>query len=986
MICFILGFTVLGGTRKGKQAEKDNRQLLHKQLEADVAIGHSESALKAWHSAKVAAPTPLETLKTVVQLLLETTPDTLVEEMIGHFRTHRHALGNSKSSIAVLDVVARAGRVDILEELAQDFRRKLSIAPTFQTYEVLLGGHASAGDEHKVKEILAEFQKGRQKVTARGYSLTIKGFLKNGMVDAALQQMKDMHRHGFFVPSFAVAQLFRAAGQNNRVPEIYEATVENLELPQEALVVLLEDCQKRNDLSLALRAEKAARASKTQLPVSAYDSLLKICVGHAESHALQLFENMQQEGLRISEGLCVGLLARCAESKFLRFAEELAKFVRGRDGMTIAVYSAMMKVYAYCGMYDKACDLYAQICAQGLEPDSMMYGCLMKFSVECGRTELSRELFNKAPSLDIQNYMSLIRAAGRDRDVDQAFAVLEKLKASGASVDIAAYNCVLDACVSAGETKRARALMAEMQTITTLDVITYNTLLKGFCAKGDVHGAKELFASMEQAGLVPNDVSYNCLINTAVTSGNFHEAWSTIDKMERRGVSVDHYTVSIMMKALKRVKDPKDVGRALELLDRSGVDVCSDEVLLNTVLETCTRHRQLHRLRSILANFTNANLRPSVHTYGSLIKACSTLKNLDRCRQLWDMMVEKCAMQPNDIVLGCMLDALVCNGHVEEAVSLLKTWRTRVAPNTVMYSTIIKGFANHHQAGRALDMWKEMSELALPLNTVVYNALVDSQARVGAMDEVSKLVESMEANGIKPDSITYSTIVKGYCVKGDPDKAFEVFRSMQRNGMAADSIVYNTVMDGCTRRNRMDLVDLVLEDMEKYHIKPSNFTLGILMKMYGRRRQLDKAFEVIEELPRKHGLQVNSQVRSCLMGACLNNHDLERATKVFEDMKAAEGGTDAKAYASLLSGFIRHGHLERAAHLVEDAYGLSKDGSNKQARRGLFIGQVLDPEILEQLMRALVERRLMQSVGVPLLERLRAARVPVSSKLLSLTL
>merc|ERR1719491_168606 len=279
--------------------------------------------------------------------------------------------------------------------------------------------------------------------------------------------------------------------------------------------------------------------------------------------------------------------------------------------------------------------------------------------------------------------------------------------------------------------------------------------------------------------------------------------------------------------------------------------------------------------------------------------------NLEKCRQLWDLMVDQCAMQPNDIVLGCMLDALVCNGSVEDAVALLRKWKTVVTPNTVMYSTIIKGFATNHQAGRALDMWKEMCDLGLPFNTVVYNTLIDSQSRVGAMDEVSKLVEHMQANGCTPDTITYSTIVKGYCVKGDPDKAFEVFRNMQSNGMAVDSIVYNTVMDGCTRRNRMDLVDLVLEDMDKYSIKPSNFTLGILMKMYGRRRQLDKAFQVIEEFPRKHGLQINAQVRTCLMSACLANQDLDRAMKVFEDMKQAEGGADAKAYGALIPGLVR---------------------------------------------------------------------------------
>jgi pentatricopeptide repeat protein len=327
-----------------------------------------------------------------------------------------------------------------------------------------------------------------------------------------------------------------------------------------------------------------------------------------------------------------------------------------------------------------------------------------------------------------------------------------------------------------------------------------------------------------------------------------------------------------------------------------------------------------------------------------------------------------------------MLDAFVCNGKVEDAVKLLKQWSSKIVPNTVMYSTILKGFANSRQPGRALDIWKDMHASGLPLNTVVYNVMIDSQARVGAMDEVSKLVGSMGPNGCSPDGITYSTIVKGYCVKGALDKAFEVFRDMQKSGLAHDAIVYNTIMDGCTRHNRMDLIDFVLEDMDRYSIKPSNFTLGILMKMYGRRHQLDKAFKVIEEVPRIHGLQVNTQVKTCLMCACLSNHDFKRGLKVFEDMKAG-GDADAKVYSSLLSGLVRGGMLDKAVAVVEDAYGLEKS-----AKRGLPNGQVLEEEALEQLIRALGQKQLMHTIGAPLLERLRNSSIPVNGKLRSFAL
>ena len=142
--------------------------------------------------------------------------------------------------------------------------------------------------------------------------------------------------------------------------------------------------------------------------------------------------------MKISEGLCIGIFARSAESELLRCAQEVAKYCRKRwCMMSIAVYSALMKVYAYCCCYGRACDLYPQIIASGLTPDAIMYGCLMRFSAQCGRTELSQELSRLAPQLDTQNYTSLIRAAGRDKDTDRAFHLLEKFKGAGDKVDLA---------------------------------------------------------------------------------------------------------------------------------------------------------------------------------------------------------------------------------------------------------------------------------------------------------------------------------------------------------------------------------------------------------------------------------------------------------------------------------------------------------------------------------------------------------------------
>jgi pentatricopeptide repeat protein len=292
-----------------------------------------------------------------------------------------------------------------------------------------------------------------------------------------------------------------------------------------------------------------------------------------------------------------------------------------------------------------------------------------------------------------------------------------------------------------------------------------------------------------------------------------------------------------------------------------------------------------------------------------------------------------------------------------------------------MFSVLIRGAVHDRKNDRAMQLYEEMKKAGVEMNTYVFTTLIDSQARVGATDKVVELVQTMEKMGCKPDAITNSTIVKGYVVKGDIDEAFAVFSKLEK-GMKAEDSLYNTMLDGCVRQHRNDIADLVLADMKRHCVKPTNVTMSILVKMYGRRKQLWKAFEVVEESYRKYGLEANSRVKSALMCACLSNNDIKSAYKVFEEMKSYGQGADAKTYCTLIQTNVRIADLEEAVRLVREAYGLGQ-------RRCLHASDSLEAEVMEQLMRSIVQNGQTESLGKPLLEELRTAKIPVSCRLFS---
>eukprot|EP00427_Karlodinium_veneficum_P055371 CAMPEP_0169413826 /NCGR_PEP_ID=MMETSP1017-20121227/61563_1 /TAXON_ID=342587 /ORGANISM="Karlodinium micrum, Strain CCMP2283" /LENGTH=988 /DNA_ID=CAMNT_0009521267 /DNA_START=70 /DNA_END=3038 /DNA_ORIENTATION=+ len=955
--CFALGFALLRLGSSGKQAKKGKSMAeasktkqaqVFKTAHSEASSGNAAAAVSAWKEAQSKALTPIDTLRHVVQSYLESDASALVDDLVQHLDLHSSDVAVPKAALAALEVVAK------------------------------MAMNAAGANETKLAELVDQLRGDKHKVTVRGLSLMMKGYLKNGNVDAAAAQIKEMCSENMNVPSTAVVELLRVARQFNRALDIFNALDKATLMTTATVASVLEDCLKANDLPLARKVEQFAKDTKVQLNCVAYGALLKIYTSAGDLHAIDLFEEVQQTFPFINEGLVVGLLARCAEPKFLRFAEHLAAFLRSRNQMTIIVYSALMKVYSYCSMYSKACDLYDQLIAEGFEPDAMMYGCLMKFSAECGRTDLTRELSAKMPNkkFGVQHYMSLIRAAGQNKDVDKAFVVLEQFREAG-GLDTAICNAVLDVCSCVGDMDRARCLLRDMEKTKLADIISYNTLVKGYCMISDADKAFEVLNDMGNAGLKPNDVTYNCLINLAASAGDFNAAWKTIQTMESAGIRIDHYTVSTLLKALKRAPNGKgDVGRVLDLIDRNQIDVFCEEVLLNSALEACMKHGENQRLETLLESISSREpMQLAPHTYAS--KGFQHAQAGSALPRPLEGDEESRGIEPTDVALGCMLDALVCNGAVQESVALLRKWESRVPVNTVLYSTLIKGFNNIGDSKGAIEIWNELRSKNLPMNTTVYNVMIDVHARVGATREVSNLLKLMEADGLNPDNITKSIVAKSYCVSGEIEKAMDVFRTLPTGRGSNNVVIYNTILDGCVRHQRMELADELIAKIDEYSLTPSNFTLGIIVKMWGRRRKLQEAFAAVRNLPKKYGFTANGSVKTCLFFACLRNDAISQACEVFDDLRATKSRVDAKMFSALINNCARVGQLDKAVKLVDNACGLSS------GRRELPRGEQLENSCLEQLMKSLSKQGEFQRLGAPLIQKMVDAKVPMSSQIMA---
>merc|ERR1719409_518272 len=467
------------------------------------------------------------------------------------------------------------------------------------------------------------------------------------------------------------------------------------------------------------------------------------------------------------------------------------------------------------------------------------------------------------------------------------------------------------------------------------------------------------------------------MLNALVSVKDRKGMWGLVSDMDAQGMRPNSVTCSIILKSLAGHCAPQDIRRAMELIDDMSEDM--DEVLFASVIEACVRVGQLDLLSAKLQQYAAkgglAGL--SAPTYGSMIKAYGRARDIERVRELWGEMRRRC-VKPTSITLGCMVDALVCNGLPEAAHDLVKEIAEdavmRDILNTVVYSTLLKGFAQARQPERVHNVYEEMLDAGISCNTVSYNTMIDANARTGNMAKAAELFSSMNAHRVSPDVITYSTLVKGYCQAGDIDMGFQVLREMTQSGKHdPDEILYNSLLDGCAKQHRVDDALNLLEDMHKNHVRPSNFTLSILVKLLGCSRRLNQAFAMVEETCKRFDLQANIHVYTCLLFACFQNRQMPRALQLHDSMITEAGvEPDERTYSVLARGCLGAGSCEKAANVVRAAYRLNPQGLVMPKR-----APGIEIRVLEEVMNALSAAPNAEQLAVPLLADPKALGVHV---------
>nr|KYP39089.1 Pentatricopeptide repeat-containing protein At1g09900 family [Cajanus cajan] len=135
----------------------------------------------------------------------------------------------------------------------------------------------------------------------------------------------------------------------------------------------------------------------------------------------------------------------------------------------------------------------------------------------------------------ILQIMTLCYPHRENHNLDRAIALLKKIKEQRSQLDVYSYTLIIDSLCKDGRLANAREVFQYLLIKGYhLDVSTYIVMINGFCRKGFFGEALAFLSKMEDAGCIPNVVTYEIIIRALLENDENDKAEKLLREMIAR--------------------------------------------------------------------------------------------------------------------------------------------------------------------------------------------------------------------------------------------------------------------------------------------------------------------------------------------------------------------------------------------------------------------------------------------------------------------
>jgi len=324
----------------------------------------------------------------------------------------------------------------------------------------------------------------------------------------------------------------------------------------------------------------------------------------------------------------------------------------------------------------------------------------------------------------------------RRKGVDQAWDALEEMQRTGLRTDRFTISRML-----------MKTLADSRRWLDTAKIQRCVALVESF---------------IEQQPDEADEVLFNALLDSHCRVKDTAALEATFQKMKDLHIEPSHVTLGILVKAYGQANDIHSALRIWEEMSEQRRQ--ANAVTYGCMINACVHCNLTDQALDIFRKMQQLGKHCNTILYTILIKGFGKSKDLDGALALFrEMRAEGIAY--NTIAYNCILDVCIKCGNTgvaEEIFTEMIKPGSKVEPDLITFSTLLKGYCQAGQLDKALQTAEAIKVSGMQCDELVYNTLIDGCVKANDLTAGIGLFAEMMRYGMRPSVITHSIFVRLY--------------------------------------------------------------------------------------------------------------------------------------------------------------------------------------------------------------------------------
>ncbi|KAJ7536349.1 hypothetical protein O6H91_12G065500 [Diphasiastrum complanatum] len=538
-------------------------------------------------------------------------------------------------------------------------------------------------------------------------------------------------------------------------------------------------------------------------------------------------------------------------------------------------------------------------------------------------------------SMDLQglpisrdNAYYLLQGCTKKEDISAGRRVYSLMMNSGLDSVSALSDHLIRLFALGGKLKEANEVFWK---VSEPSVFTWSAIISANSKLGQGDKALDLYRRMQASGVKSNSYIYVAVLNACARTQALSQGKLIHEKIIKSGFHLDMVVGNALVDMYSKCGSLEDARKVFNALPNR------DIVSWNTMIRGYSQNGYGQEVLRMYATMQqSAGIKLDNITYASILKACSSMADLGKGRQIHAQMVRS-GIKIDTVIRNTLIDMYGRCGSLQEA---LKEFQKLPNPDIVSWNSMIAAYVLHEHAHDALRLYEEMLQtgakpdsitfasilkacgetaaigqgrrihaqavrVSLHLDSLVGTTLVDMYARCGSLDEARQVFDRLPNRGV----VSWGAMIAGYARVGDCRLAQQCLEDMQAQGLKPDKVIFISILAACSHKGLVEEGKGYFKSMsEHYGISPGIEHYSCMVDLLGRAGKLDEAEHLLQTMP----MSPDIVGWGSLLTACKTYGDVERGRRCFDELM--------KLDSRKASGYVLMANIYADAHMWTDAY------------------------------------------------------------------